>query len=104
MFNFEVILMSKVSTKDKLLSYFFNPVYNTLTVAQAQARFGITNVSARINELRQEGFAIYTNTKTLEDGRTISYYRLGSPSARFTRNLNAGRTKLAIKSLSKRAA
>jgi hypothetical protein len=96
--------MSKLSVNARLLNYFFNPIYNTLTVAQAQARFGIVNVSARINELRQEGFAIYTNTKTLEDGRKISFYRLGNPSERFLRNLNAGRTKLAIRALSKRAA
>jgi hypothetical protein len=96
--------MSKLSVRSKLLNYFFNPVYNTLTVAQAQARFGIVNVSARINELRQDGFSIYTNTKTLEDGRKISFYRLGTPSERFLRNLNAGRTAIAVKSLSKRAA
>jgi hypothetical protein len=45
-------------------------------------RFGITNVAARINELRKEGHAIYTNTKTLEDGRKISFYRLGKPTKR----------------------
>lgn len=73
--------------------------YNTFTVAQARARFGITNVAARIHELRQDGFAIYTNTKTLENGRTISYYRAGRPSQRFVRNLDAGRSKIALKSL-----
>ena len=96
--------MNTVSVNDKLVAYFHNPVYNTLTVAQAKARFGITNVSARINELRKEGFAIYTNTKTLADGRKISFYRLGTPSKRYLRNLKAGRTQLAIKALSKRAA
>ena len=54
--------------------------YNTFTVAQAQRRFGITNVAARINELREEGHAIYTNTKRLEDGTKISYYKLGKPT------------------------
>ena len=96
--------MSKLSTKEKLVRYFLNPVYNTLNVAQAQSRFGITNVSARINELRKEGFAIYTNTKTLEDGRKITFYRLGTPSQRYTRNLIAGRTKIALRALSRRAA
>ena len=91
--------MSTVSVKDKLVNFFHNPVYNTLTVSQARARFGIENVSARINELREEGFAIYTNTKTLEDGRKIKFYRLGSPSARYLRNLHAGRTRLAVKAL-----
>lgn len=96
--------MSKVSVKDKLVNYFFNPVYNTLTVKQAQARFGITNVSARINELRKEGFSIYTNRKTLADGRTVNVYRLGTPSQRYLRNMRAGRTKIAVRSLTHRAA
>jgi hypothetical protein len=96
--------MNNVSVNDKLLNYFFNPVYNTLTVAQARARFGIQNVSARINELRLDGFSIYTNTKTLSDGRKIKFYRLGSPSARYLRNLAAGRTRLAVKALTGRAA
>lgn len=56
--------------------------YNTFTTAQARVRFGVANVAARINELRKEGHAIYTNTKTLEDGRKISFYRLGTPTKR----------------------
>ncbi len=96
--------MKRISVKERLLNYFFNPVYNTLTVAQARARFGIENVSARINELRDDGFVIYTNSKTLEDGRKIKFYRLGSPSARYLRNDVAGRTRLAKKALYKRAA
>jgi biotin operon repressor len=70
-----------MSAKQKILNYLSkNSSYNTLTTSQARARFGITNVSARINELREEGYAIYTNTKTLEDGRKISFYRMGTPS------------------------
>ena len=73
--------MTKLSAKAKILNYLSKSEgYNTLTVAQARARFGIQNVSARIEELRKEGHCIYTNTKTLEDGRKISYYRLGKPS------------------------
>lgn len=96
--------MNNVSVKDKLFAYFHNPVYNTLTVAQARARFGIQNVTARINELRVEGYAIYTNTKTLSDGRKIKFYRLGTPSKRYMRNLKAGRTQIAIAALTGRAA
>ena len=69
------------SAKEKMLNVLTKTSgYNTFTVAQAQHRFGITNVSARINELREEGYPIYTNRKTLADGRTISVYRLGTPS------------------------
>jgi hypothetical protein len=100
--------MSKSSTnkqaiKQKLLNYFFNPVYNTFTVAQARARFKIDNVSARINELRKDGFAIYTNRKTLADGRKITYYRLGTPSKRYLKALKAGRVNEAVAALSWRA-
>ena len=65
--------------------------YNTFTTKQAQARFGISNVAARIDELRQEGHCIYTNKRTLEDGRKISYYRLGNPTKAMVKSaLRAG--------------
>tara|TARA_R110000868_G_scaffold163660_1_gene395969 strand:- start:1001 stop:1273 length:273 start_codon:yes stop_codon:yes gene_type:complete len=70
-----------MSVKNKILSFLSKKEgYNTLTVAQAQSRFGVRNVSARIGELREEGHSIYTNTKTLSDGRKISFYRMGKPS------------------------
>ena len=70
-----------MSAKDKILNYLSKEgPYNTLTVAQAQSRFGISNVGARIEELRAEGHCIYTNKKTLADGRRITYYKLGKPT------------------------
>ena len=42
-----------------------------ITQAQARKRFGITNVRARMSELRQAGYAIYLNEKTTGNGRTI---------------------------------
>ena len=53
--------------------------YNTFTTKQAQRRFGIQNVSARIDELRQEGHVIYTNKKVV-DGRKVAFYRMGKPT------------------------
>ena len=93
--------MTNVTFKDKLYRSFFNPVYNTTTVAQASARFGVSpsTVTKAVRELRMEGHAIYTNRKTLEDGRKISFYCLGKPSKRFTRNMKAGRTEIAIEAL-----
>ncbi len=58
--------------------------YNTFSTKQAQRRFGITNVAARIDELRQEGNVIYTNTKSV-DGKKVSFYRLGSPTKAMVR-------------------
>jgi hypothetical protein len=72
--------MSKLSAKEKMLNALQQPSgYNTFTVKQAQRRFGVTNVTARIDELRQEGNVIYTNTKVV-DGKKVSFYRLGKPT------------------------
>ena len=60
-----------------------------MTVAQARARFGIQNVSARIEELRKEGHVIYTNTKTRGDGSKVASYRLGTPTKAMVRTAMA---------------
>lgn len=76
--------MKKLSAKQKMLQALTKKEgYNTFSVAQARARFGITNVAARILELRQEGFAIYTNLKTRANGTKVAVYRLGTPSKSF---------------------
>jgi hypothetical protein len=73
--------MEKLNVKDRMLAVLKQKEgYNTFTVKQARRRFGIENVAARISELRQEGHCIYTNTKTLQDGRKINFYRLGTPT------------------------
>ena len=78
------------SAKSKILSYLSKTEgYNTLTVAQARARFGIQNVSARIEEHRKEGNVIYTNTKTRGDGSKVASYRLGSPTKAMVRTAMA---------------
>lgn len=76
----------KQSAKQRILSYLSKKEgYNTLSVAQARARFGVQNVSARIDELRQEGHCIYTNTKRRGDGTKVSVYRLGTPTKAMVR-------------------
>lgn len=71
----------KLSAKQRILNFLSKSEgYNTLSVAQARARFGIQNVAARIDELRKEGHCIYTNTKTRGDGSKVSVYRLGTPT------------------------
>ena len=47
----------------------------SITTAQARSRFGIRNLRARVNDLRVEGFCIYTNRSS-----TGTSYRLGTPS------------------------
>jgi hypothetical protein len=74
----------KMTAKQRLLSFLSKKDgYNTFSVAQARARFGIKNVAARIAELRNEGYAIYTNMKSRADGSKVAIYRLGTPSKSF---------------------
>ncbi len=81
----------KLSAKEKMLVALKQTSgYNTFSTKQAQRRFGITNVAARIDELRQEGNVIYTNTKSV-DGKKVSFYRLGTPTKAMVRTaLSAG--------------
>lgn len=79
-------MSKKLSAKEKILKFLSKKDgYNTLTVAQARARFGIENVSARIDELRQEGHVIYTNMKTRGDGTKVASYRIGKPTKAMVR-------------------
>ena len=76
----------KQSAKQRILNFLSKKDgYNTLSVAQARARFGIQNVAARIDELRQEGHCIYTNTKRRADGSKVQVYRVGSPTKAMVR-------------------
>jgi len=72
--------MTTLSSKQRILNALKQTSgYNTFTVKSAQNRFGIKNVSARIEELRQEGHCIYTNSRQVA-GKKVSFYRLGSPT------------------------
>ena len=48
----------------------------SITPAQARKRFGVRNLRARVNDLRNEGFCIYTNRTNMG----TASYRLGRPS------------------------
>lgn len=94
--------MAKVNSKTRLVKM-LQKRKNGLTVAQAKKVAG-RGAPARVHEARLEGYAIYSNKKTFANGRTSVVYRLGAPSERFERNLNAGRTNIALRSLYSRAA
>jgi len=85
-------MKKQLSAKQKIVNYLSKQEgYNTLTTAQARARFGIQNVSARIDELRQEGHCIYTNTVKRGDGTKVKAYRMGKPTKAMVRAaLSAG--------------
>jgi hypothetical protein len=71
------------SAKQKVLAYLSKQDgYNTLTANKMQSLYGVANPSATINELRNEGHAIYLNTRTNTNGEKVSFYRLGTPTKR----------------------
>lgn len=72
--------MTTLSSKQRILNALKQTSgYNTFSVKSAQKRFGIKNVSARVEELRQEGHCIYTNSRQV-NGKKVSFYRLGNPT------------------------
>ncbi len=72
-----------MSAKAKVLAYLSkDSAYNTLTAAKMQSVFGVANPSATINELRNEGHAIYLNSRYNSSGEKVFFYRLGTPTKR----------------------
>ena len=72
-----------MTTKSKVLAYLSKEgSYNTLTANKMQSVFGVANPSATINELRNEGNAIYLNTRYNTSGEKVAFYRLGTPTKR----------------------
>ena len=72
-----------MSAKSKVLAYLSkDSAYNTLTAQKMQSVFGVANPSATINELRNEGHAIYLNTRINSSGEKVAFYRLGTPTKR----------------------
>ena len=72
-------MSKKISAKDRMLTALKGGT--SFTVNQARRRFGVKNVSQRIQELREEGWPIYTNVKSRFDGSRYNSYRMGSPNA-----------------------
>ena len=71
------------SAKQKVLAYLSKEDgYNTLTPTKMQSLYGIANPSATINELRNDGHAIYFNSRINTNGEKDSFYRLGTPTKR----------------------
>lgn len=71
-----------VTAKEKVLAYLSkDSERNTLTPRRMRTLFGVRNPSATINELRNEGYAIYLNSRMV-NGERVSFYRLGTPTKR----------------------
>ena len=52
----------------------------TLTQAQASKRFGVKNLSAEVSRIRQNGYAVYSNTRVAGNGVKVTEYAIGTPS------------------------
>jgi hypothetical protein len=68
--------MSNKTQLEKLAS-FFSTEGKTLTAKQAQSMFGVERMSARIYDLRQMGYCIYSNPRK---GSQSVEYRSGRPT------------------------
>jgi len=77
--NKEIMHMSNRKTQAEKLFARLNEGTD-LTVAEARSKFGVQRLAARIHELRNEGFRIYTNTIKLKRGpnrgKKVTAYRL----------------------------
>lgn len=60
----------------------FNALYQgqKVTASEAQKRFGIKNIAAEASRIRQNGYAVYANTRVAGNGVTVTEYELGKPS------------------------
>ena len=60
----------------------FTALHNgeTLTPAEAKKRFGVGNLSAEVSRIRQNGFAVYSNTRKAGNGVCVTEYAIGKPS------------------------
>lgn len=60
----------------------FNALYNgeKLTQAEATKRFGVKNLSAEATRIRQNGYAVYANTRKAANGVVVTEYEMGKPS------------------------
>jgi len=71
-----------MSVKSKVLAYLSkDSEYNTLTAQRMKSTWGVANPSALINDLRNEGHAIYLNSRVV-NGEKVAFYRLGTPTKR----------------------
>jgi len=55
---------------------------DAVTQSQAEKRFGIKNLSAEASRLRQNGHAVYANSRVAGNNVKVTEYSLGRPSRR----------------------
>lgn len=72
----------KMINKETKTFKLFQALYNgeKVTQSQAEKRFGIKNISAEASRIRQNGYAVYSNTRVAGNGVTVTEYEMGRPS------------------------
>jgi hypothetical protein len=60
----------------------FNAMYNgeAVTASAAEKRFGIKNISAEVSRIRQNGYAVYANSRVAGNNVKVTEYVIGKPS------------------------
>ena len=72
----------KQFNKDTKTFKVFQALYNgaTLTAAQAKHDLGVGNLAAEASRIRQNGYAVYANTRKAGNGVVVTEYQMGKPS------------------------
>lgn len=70
-------MFKKSSQNSRLLR--FLKTGRDISANQAYDKFGIQNMTARVNDLRKAGYAVYLNERRTRSGNTMKVYRLGTP-------------------------
>ena len=74
-------IMKSTSLKAKILSKLMEGSEYSPKQFGAMYKVAATTVAARVSELRHKaGIAVYANTRTDSNGRTKTFYRVGTPS------------------------
>jgi uncharacterized protein YifE (UPF0438 family) len=73
--------MKRINPETKTFKV-FNALYQgeRLTAAEARKRFGVANLAAEASRIRQNGYAVYSNSRKAGNGVTVTEYELGRPS------------------------
>lgn len=72
--------MKRLNPKSKTFKV-FTALYNGATLTAAQAKkMGIGNLAAEASRIRQQGYAVYTNTRKAGNGVAVTEYVMGKPS------------------------
>jgi hypothetical protein len=59
----------------------FTALYNGAALTAAQAKkMGVGNLSAEVSRIKQNGYAVYSNSRTAGNGVTVTEYVMGQPS------------------------